>query len=150
MTLHLLPRGQGLAINGAFVQRRDARRRRRRRRIQQIRKNPVAAQHGGSLSGVRSHRQDATLPKNTAALAVLRKGDPPKAGTRHVGNAVMFCQASIEERVLRPDEIHDAAVLANHATEKQARFFLEGAAEAGIKLRIDLGGPAVPVRVREV
>src|ERR1044072_2613015 len=66
-------------------------------------------------------------------------GIPNVTGPGHIRNAIMFCQAFIKERGLRLEKIHDAAILAKHAAEKQTRFLFKGCTKTGIKLSIDIG-----------
>src|SRR5438093_12214381 len=53
-----------------------------------------------------------------------------------VGNSVVLRQAFIEERVIRPDEIEHAAILAQHAVEEELGFLPEGLPQVVIEVAI--------------
>src|SRR5437867_12691662 len=56
-----------------------------------------------------------------------------------VGNSVVLRQAFIEERVVRPDEIEHAAILAQHAVEKELGFLPKGLTQVVIEVPIEGG-----------
>ena len=65
--------------------------------------------------------------------------DAAESAPVHVGNSVVFCQPFIEERVVRPDQIEHAAILAQHAVEEEFRFLAEGLPQIVVEVPVEGG-----------
>src|SRR6185295_13703386 len=87
---------------------------------------PFAAQDRRRTVRVRRGRQQRALREQPAALIVVRERDSTEAAAVDPRNAVMTRQAFVDERVVRVQQIDDAAIVANGASDKQLRFTLEG------------------------
>ena len=117
--LHLLAHRERLTIMILRLQCRNTGRRRRRRGAQQSLQNPLAALHHRSPIGVRGHRENAALPQQSAAVRV---GESHAAELRavNIGDAVMLRQPLVEKSVVGIQQVHHAAVLAQHAGKNRS------------------------------
>ena len=78
-----------------LLERRHVGRRRRRRRAEHVFQNPFAAAHRRGARGVRGHRQNAAVPEQPAALAVLGQRDAAEPVAVDVRNAVVRASRSL-------------------------------------------------------
>ena len=102
-----------------LLERRHIGRRRRRRHAEDVLEDPFAAAHRRGARGVRRHRQNAALPEQAAALAVLRQRDAPEPIAVDVRNAVVPGEPLVEERVVGVEQVEHAAVFLDDALEEQ-------------------------------
>ena len=70
-------------------------------------------------------------------MAFGTKRDAAESAPVHVGNSIVFRQPFIEERVVRPDQIEHAAILAQHAVEEEFGFLPEGLPQVVIEVAIN-------------
>ncbi len=82
------------AVHRVVLQRRHVGKWRRRRRTEQRVEHELAADDGRRARGVRRDRQDAALPQQPAAHAVLIQLDAAEARAVDVRNAVMLRRAA--------------------------------------------------------
>ena len=69
--------------------------------------------------GVRRDGQHAALPQQAAALAIWRQGHAAKAAAVDIWNPVVLREALIEKGIVRSDQIEHAAIVSQHAVEKE-------------------------------
>src|SRR5581483_1504612 len=123
------------------------RRWRGRRSAQQILQNPFPALHHRSPVGVGGDRQDAALAQQSSPVRV-GKLDAAELRPVHVRYAVVFRKALVDVRIVSPEQIEHAPVLAQDAGKKQLGFLLEGASKALVEfrehVRIGLYGLQIP------
>ena len=91
------------------------------RRSQEDVQNPGAADHGRRPVRERGESQDAPLAEKPSAVLVGH-GYATKAIADYVRNPVVLRQALVDERVVRGEQIEDAAVLADDAVEEELRL----------------------------
>ena len=118
----------------AFFKSRHVRRRQRRRSTQNVFENPPASRHRRSSIGDRSHEEYASLAEQAPSSAIL-KSDAAEPAPVDVGNTVVPGQTLINERIVRFEEIHDAAVFANNTFEEQFRLAAESLTQVVIEIR---------------
>ena len=118
-----------------------ARRRRRHRSRQNVLEQPLAANRGRRAMRIGRNRQDARLAEQTPAVRVGERHSPEVAAV-DPRNPIVTGQLLVEERVVRGQEIHDAAVFLQLALEEQLGLAHERRAEVVVE-----PGEA-PVRVR--
>src|SRR5262245_60807603 len=133
--LHLLTDRHRLRVRVALVQQRDIRRRRWRWRAENIVEQPSSAQNRRGPIWIRGHGQDAALAEEPAADAVGER-DAPKVAAIYVRNLVVTGEPLVHERIVRRQEIDDAAVLAQLRADEQPRFLVEGVAQLLVQLRL--------------
>ena len=103
------------------IRRGAARRRRGRRRgVQQVLEHPLAAQHRRGARRVRRHGEHAGLHQHAFARRVVQI-DSPELRTSDTRHAVVAREPFVDERVLRVEEVEDAAVFANDRRRRRAR-----------------------------
>ena len=134
---HLAHRERLRRADVLLVQRRDVRRRRRRRHALNVLEDERAAQHRRRAVRIRGRHQDGALAEQAPARRLLEL-DPPEPIAFHVGDAVVQRDALVEERVLRSQQIDDAAVFPEDAVGEQRQLGAE------IRARIASAG-----RIRE-
>ena len=75
------------------------------------------------------------MPEQASARAVVRPGDTPEVAALHSADAVMQRQSLVQERVIGPQQIKRAAILAQDAFEEQfclaAKSLPQGIVEIG-------------------
>ena len=96
-------------------------RRRRHRRRQDVLEQPLAANRRRGACRVRRHRQHARLSQQAPAVLVGQRHAPEVAAV-HAGNPVVTRELLVEERVVRRQQIHDAAVRLQLIVEEQLRL----------------------------
>ena len=128
MLLHLLAQGGRRALPVALGKRRDVGRWCGRGRPQQRLEHPLPAQHHRRPVGIRGRGQHAAVPQQAPSRRVADP-HPPEMAPVDVGNAVVFGQAGIEERVVGPEQVEDTAVVAHLALEEQLGFPAQGVAQ---------------------
>ena len=111
---HLLPDRHRLGVGAALIQQRDVGWRRRRRCAEDVVEQPAAAQHRRRAVRIRRDGQDAALTEQPAPHAV-GEGDAPEVAAVHVRDPVVAGEPLVHERVVRGDQIDDAAILAQLA-----------------------------------
>ena len=90
-------------------------------RVQQVLEDPLAAQHGRGPRRVGRHREDAA-PASAPRLAACRcRSTRRNSGPVTPGDAVVAREPFVQERVLRVEEVEDAAVLADDRRRRRAR-----------------------------
>ena len=140
--LHLLAQRRRGA-HGRFVQARHRRGRRRRRGVQQVLEDPLAAKHRRGPRRVGRHREHARLHQHAFARRVAQI-DSPELGAHDARQPVVAGEPLVDERVLRVQELQDAAVLANDRREEEIRFLphrlAEVVLEVGELVGVGLGG----------
>src|SRR5579871_920777 len=92
--------GQALADGqtggyGGFLQDRHVGRRRWRRRAEHVFEDPLAAKHWRGPRGVGSHRQNAPLPQQAAALALAAQIDAAKTTVIDMRKAIVPGEALV-------------------------------------------------------
>ena len=133
-------RGQPLAHrktggHGALIERRHVRERRRRRRAEEIVEDIHATNDRRRPRGVRRDREHAAVPQQATAPALGCERHAAEAAAVDVGNAVVLRETLVEKGVVRPDQIEHAAILAQHAVEKELGFLPERLAQVVIEVR---------------
>ncbi len=137
MLFHLRAERTGNAYLG-LVQHRHIRRWRRRRGVEHRLQKIFAAQHNRRPRGVAGYRQHTGLREDPAALSG-GQFHAPELRPGHAGNAVVFGQQFIQERVLAIDEVADGPVLAHHRFEEHARLGPHGILQFGSPFGEELG-----------
>ena len=97
------------------------RRRRRWRHADQHFHHPLAAQHRRRAVGERRLHEHAALAEHAAARAV-GIGDSPELVARDVRNAVVLREALVHERVVRREQVENAAVVLDDVVEEELRL----------------------------
>ena len=90
-----------LAAGGILLEGGNERRRWWRRQPQKIGQDPLAANRRRGPRRVGSHGQDASLTQQSASYSVVSKRYAPKPAAVHVVDSIVFCEALVEERVIR-------------------------------------------------
>jgi hypothetical protein len=136
MLLEPLAHAVRRAVRGGLFERGHVRRRRRRRRVEEVREDPLAAEH--RRRAVRDGRleQDAALAEQPAAILVLQR-DPAERVAEHALDTVVIREALVDERVVRPDEVEHARVLEQHRPQKQLGLVQHVAAQVVVERRED-------------
>ncbi len=129
-----LPAGQ-TAVHGVVLERRHVGQRWRRRHAEQVVEHPLAANHRRRPGRVRRDGQDAALPQQSAAPAVVGQRDAPETVAVHVRDTVVLRQPFVDERVFRVQQIENAAVLAQHAVHEQLGLAPEGLPQVVVEVR---------------
>ena len=91
--------------------------------------------------GIRRHGQHARLAQQAPAVLIGER-HPPEVASVDAGNSVVPGQLFVQERVVRRQQLHDAAVRLQLIVEEQLRFPHEG----GPQVVVEPG--KFPVRVR--
>src|SRR6185436_7943634 len=123
MQLHALAERERLEVFLAVLfQRRHVWRRLRWRSAENVFQYPFAARDRRGACGQRSHGQNAALSKQAAPGIVGSERDAPELVAIDIRNAVVLREAIVDERVVRGQQIDDAAIFANDALKEQFRF----------------------------
>ena len=96
-------------------------RRRRHRRGEDVLEQPLAADGRRRAGRIRRHRQHARLAQQAPAVLVGERHAPEVAAV-DAGNAVVPRELFVEERVVRRQQIDDAAVRLQLIVEEQLRL----------------------------
>src|SRR2546428_6668571 len=123
MLLHPLTHRGRTSVGACVLQRRHIWRRRGRRRSEKIFEQPFSPQHRRGSRRVRGRKQDAALPEQSPAL-VVAEGHTPEVAAIDVRYLIVPRQSLVEKRVIGGQQIEDAAILSQHALEKQFGFTL--------------------------
>ena len=75
------------------------------------------------------------MAQQPAARAVVAVRDAPEVGPEHIPNPIVAGQTFVDERIVRAQQIENAAVLAEDAFKKELRFTLEVLRQAQIEIR---------------
>ena len=105
----------------------------RRRRADDVLEDPRAAQHRRRAIGVRRRHQDAALAEQAPAIRIGQR-HAAELIAAHVRNAVVQREPLVDERVVRGQQIEDAAVFAEDAVDEQLDLLAEGVAQAVVEL----------------
>src|SRR4030095_13690172 len=124
----------------AFIERGHVGRWRRRRRAEDVLQHEDAAKYRRGPRRIRRDREEAALPQQAAAMSLGCERHAAESASVDVWNSVVLRQAFIEERVVRPDQIEHAAILAQHAVEEELRFLSKGLSQVVIEVPIKSGG----------
>ena len=107
----------------------------RRRHALDVLEDERAAQHRRRAVRIRGRHQHRALAEQAPARRLLQL-DAPEAIALHVGDAVVQRDALVEERVLRPQQIDDAAVFPEDAVGEQRQLGAEILARIGSAGRV--------------
>ena len=129
------PANREVPVHRVVLQCRHVGQRRRWRNSKNILEDPLAAQHRRGPGGIGRDRQNACLAKQPAAPAVFVQRDTPEAAAIHVRDAVMPGEPFVDERVIRPQQVEDAPILAQDAFEEQFRFLPKGLPKIVVEIR---------------
>src|SRR5688572_31600708 len=135
MHLHLLANRQRLGVSGVVVQQRDVRGWRRWRRAEHVVEQPPAAQDRRRTVRIGSHGEDTALTEQAAPYAVA-EGDSPEVASVHVRDPIVAREPLIDERIVRRQQIDDAAVLAQLRGDEQSRLLTERLTEVLVEVGI--------------
>src|SRR5579863_8596042 len=91
---------------------------------------------------MRRHRENTALAQQPAAL-FAGESHAAEAATVDAGDAVMPRQTLVEERVIRREQFHRGAILAQDALEEHLGFALHGLAEVVVEI-----GELIRVRIQ--
>ena len=147
---HLLAHRQHLRRVPLFLQLGHVCRRRRRCRAENVFQDPLAADHRRGPVRTRRPGQNRALSQQPAAHAVAGKRNLPEALAIDAGNAVVLRQPLVQERVVRVEQIEDAAILPDDAVEEQLGLAAEGLPQVVVKVEEQLGAGPEPVNVADL
>ena len=137
-----------IRIDGSFAlpveslslrrQRRHVWRRIRRAHPEDVRHDPLAARHRRGSFGLGGRRQNGRLAEQAFPhIHVRAERDAPELAAVNIRDAVVLGQPLVDERVVRRQQVDDAAVLADDAVEQQLDFAPHGVAQRIVEVRID-------------
>src|SRR5690606_5869071 len=122
----------------------------RRRDADEMRHDPVAADHGRRAAGLRRRREDAALPEQPSSLVeCLAELDASEMAALDPRDPVMFREAVVDERVVRREQLERASALAQNAVEEELRLPPEGLPQVVVEIRILVDDGLVTVEVAE-
>ena len=111
-------------------------RRVRRADAEECLQEPLASRDGRSAGGVRRHRQQRSLAQQAAAhVEFRRQRHAAELRSIDVRDSVLLRQPLVDERVIRGQQIEDAAILMGDAAEEQFDLALVCRAQVVVEIR---------------
>src|SRR5439155_22493990 len=138
---------KNLANRIVVSQRRHVRRWWWRWRAENIFENPLPALNRRSAVRIRRHSEKASLPKQTAANAVVRQRYTPEVAAIHIRNTVILRKPFVQECVIGVQKIDHTPILFYDAFQKQLGLLTESLPHIVIEIR-ELS--AIRTRIRQV
>ena len=133
-------RSDAVSPTRLFVEGGNAGRRVGRRRIEQVVEHPPATQHRRGARRIGRNGQDARLREHAATLAI-GEFHAAEGGAGHAVDSVVLREPLVQVRVLRVEELEDAAVLADDVLEEQHRLVAHREAQVVVE-----GGELLAIR----
>ncbi len=101
---------------------------------------PLAAGDGRGSRGLRRHAHQGALPEQpTPHVEVGAEGHAPEPAAVDVRDPVMPGEPFVDERVIRGQQIQDAAILVDDAVEQELDLAAKRDPQVVVEIRIDAG-----------
>ena len=144
MHLHAFAHGRFFRVARIVLLRRleqgHDRRRRRRTHAEEDFQEPLAAGDGRGSRGLRRHAQQGAFPEQpTPHVEVGAKSHAPEPAAVDVRDPVVAGEPFVDERVVRGQQIQDAAVLVDDAVEQELDLAAKRVPQVVVEIRIDAG-----------
>ena len=109
------------------------------RQTEDVVQQKLAAQDRRRAIGIGRGRQHRSVSEQPASLIAISERDAPEPAAIHARDPVVASQPFVDERVVRVEELCDAAILAKRAPKQQFGFTLERLQQALVVGRISIG-----------